>query len=98
MSVSNGFIPVVDKKHRPGSQEGCPLVNLSSPWHTVEPRPSSADLYPAGKDRQALGPTASALCLDVPAAPSGQASTEKGEEEALGKRDGRAGRGQRGST
>lgn len=58
-------------KHRPGSRGGCPLVNLSSPQHTVEPGPASADLHPAGNDRQAVGPTASAPCLDVVAAPSG---------------------------
>lgn len=27
---------VLDIRHRPGSRWGCPLVNLSSPWHTVE--------------------------------------------------------------
>lgn len=27
----------LDVKHRPGSRGGCPLINLSSPWRTVEP-------------------------------------------------------------
>lgn len=31
-------------------------------------RPASADLHPAGNDRQAAGPTDSAPCLDVIAA------------------------------
>lgn len=35
--------------------------------------PASADLHPAGNDRQAAGPTASAPCLDDVAAPSGRA-------------------------
>lgn len=36
-------------------------------------RLASSDLHPAGNDRQAVGLTASAPCLDVVAAPRGQA-------------------------
>lgn len=43
----------LDTKNRPGSRGGCPLVNLSSPRRAVQPRRPSADLRPAGNDRQA---------------------------------------------
>ena len=62
----------LDVKNRPGSGGGCPHVNLSSLWHTVELRLASADLHPAGNDRQALGLTAAASCLDVVVAQRGR--------------------------
>lgn len=62
----------LDMKNRAGSRRGCPLINLSSPRHTVQPRRPSLIYTLWGNDRQAFGPTASAPCLDTERTGSGR--------------------------
>lgn len=62
----------LDMKNRAGSRGGCPLINLSSPRHTVQPRRPSLIYTLWGNDRQAFGPTASAPCLDAERTGSGR--------------------------
>lgn len=73
----------LDMKNRAGSRGGCPLINLSSPRHTVQPRRPLLIYTLWGNDRQAFGPTASAPCLDAGAAPSGQAQAGLGRGGGL---------------